>query len=159
MAPIAVVNRGFGGSTIADLVRYVDHVFYGIKPRAVVVYSGENDVAWTRRDNTQKVLKDLQIFVDLVQTKYGAPPIFFISQKLPPFHRKRWNRLRQVNELIRNFAVSRSGVTFIDITGAMFEASGEPKRELYGPDGIHMSAKGYAVWTSIIRPYLERLET
>ncbi len=152
---MVAVNRGFGGSTIADLVRYSDYIFYGLRPKAVVVYSGENDLAWSNRKNPQKVLQDLQDFVQLVQTRYGNPPIFLISQKLPPFHRARWDRLRQANDLIRQFAQGRSGVTFIDITSAMFNPNGEPRSELYGPDHIHMSPQGYAVWTSIIKPMVQ----
>ena len=43
LAPLTVVPRGFGGSTMADVLHYVDRLVMPYKPRAVVIYEGDND--------------------------------------------------------------------------------------------------------------------
>ncbi len=42
----------------------------------------------------------------------------------------------------------------IDIDPPMLDAQGKPRPELFRWDGLHMNAKGYAIWTSIIKPIL-----
>src|SRR5688572_560057 len=46
IAPLRVINRGFGGSTMADAVYWLDAVALARKPRAIVVYEGDNDIAF-----------------------------------------------------------------------------------------------------------------
>src|SRR4051812_37945707 len=40
-----VINRGFGGSSFPDVIRYVDDIILPYKPRQVVIYCGDNDLA------------------------------------------------------------------------------------------------------------------
>src|ERR1700727_2542217 len=42
MAPLDVINRGFGGSEMSDVAQYANRVVVAYKPRAVVVYAGDN---------------------------------------------------------------------------------------------------------------------
>jgi hypothetical protein len=44
MAPIPVLNRGFGGAHLRDVLRYADRIVTPYRPQAVVVYAGENDL-------------------------------------------------------------------------------------------------------------------
>src|SRR5262249_38717345 len=104
----------------------------------------------------ESVLEDLRQFLDLVQSRLGVPRIYFISIKLSPSRRGRWAHMRRANHLIEDFVSGRSGVTFIDVNRAMLDRNGEPKLELFRWDRIHLSAEGYKVWTSIIKPILQR---
>ena len=38
LAPLPIVQRGFGGSTAAELRHYLDRIVLPYKPRAVVIY-------------------------------------------------------------------------------------------------------------------------
>src|SRR5437867_1345584 len=40
-----IINRGFGGSTLPDVIRYKEDIIYPYKPKQVVIYCGENDFA------------------------------------------------------------------------------------------------------------------
>src|SRR5690349_14110968 len=40
-----IINRGFGGSSIPDVIRYRQDVIFKYKPKQVVIYCGENDFA------------------------------------------------------------------------------------------------------------------
>jgi lysophospholipase L1-like esterase len=153
MAPLAVINRGFGGAHLSHLTHFAREIFASGKPAAVVICAGENDLAAGKMP--ERVLMDFITFVDLVQIKCRVPRIYFISIKLSPLRRRKWDAIRRANELIRDSIRSHSGVTFIDINPAMAGPTGEPRRELWGPDGLHLSAEGYGVWTAVIKPVLE----
>ena len=40
-----IVNRGFGGSTLLDQLRYADDIIFPYEPKQIVIYCGENDLA------------------------------------------------------------------------------------------------------------------
>ncbi len=44
MAPLPVLNRGFGGARLSSVVHFVDRVVVQYRPRAVVLYAGDNDL-------------------------------------------------------------------------------------------------------------------
>src|SRR5579884_2735715 len=39
-----VINRGFGGSQIADVTQFADRIVFPYEPRQIVFYSGDNDL-------------------------------------------------------------------------------------------------------------------
>jgi len=45
LAPLTIIPRGFGGSSMNDALHYVDRIVIPYKPRAVAVYEGDNDIA------------------------------------------------------------------------------------------------------------------
>src|SRR5690349_15903363 len=55
-----IINRGFGGSTLPDVIRYVDDVIYPYKPKQVIVYCGENDLASSDTVSAATVLSRFQ---------------------------------------------------------------------------------------------------
>jgi lysophospholipase L1-like esterase len=75
----AFVNRGFGGSHLADSVRHADRIVTPYKPRVVVVYAGDNDLAAGKSPET--VRDDYRQFVDRVRTKLPDATIVYISIK------------------------------------------------------------------------------
>lgn len=153
MAPLNVVNRGFGGSQMAHLTHYATRIVLPYSPSTVVVYAGENDLSWPWSKKPETILRDFQEFVNLV---HGQPHtwIYFMSVKPTPTRWKQWEKQRQTNQLIEEFCGTKSNVRFIDVSTAMLDSRGKPRRELLKWDGLHPSAKCYALWTSIIRPVL-----
>lgn len=153
-APIPLVRRGFGGSTMADLLFYYDRVVLPYKPRAIIVYEGDNDVAGGK--SPQGVLADFETFVARVRDTLGRTRkktrLYFISLKPSPSREALFPKFRQVNQLLAELAARAPGVTFINIWDAMLNADGSPRRELYVDDMLHMNAKGYELWASIIKP-------
>jgi hypothetical protein len=156
MAPLPIINRGFGGAHIFHLTHFARRIIAPCTPKAIVVHAGENELGWTSRKSPESVLEDFRHFVDLVQGELKVPRVYFISIKLSPPRRGRWEAVRRANTLIEDFARTRGGVTFIDIAEAMLDGSGEPRMELLRWDRFHLSERGYALWTSIIKPILER---
>ena len=154
MKPLDVINRGFGGSQLDEVNRYVPRIVIPYHPRAVVLYCGDNDLAEPNRKSAETVLADFQRFVELV---HGALPdtwIYYVSIKPSTQRWSRWPEMQRANSLIAAFARTHERVQFIDVSSAMLDSAGKPRPDLLKEDGLHPNPKCYRLWTSIIKPVL-----
>jgi len=152
MAPIPVINRGFGGSQISDVNFYFDRVVTPYRPRAIFFYAGENDINAGKAP--EQVTADFERFMDLKTAKLGAAPVYFIALK-PSRARQDQKPLQDaVNAKIRSMAQTRADLDFVDVVPAMLDAEGRPK-DIFVADGLHMTPAGYELWTAIVRPVAE----
>jgi lysophospholipase L1-like esterase len=124
------------------------------RPRAVVLYAGENDMSWPWSKSSDTVLQDLQQFVKTVHSALPDAWIYYISLKPNPARWRNWPVFDGANRKIESWCLTEDHVRFIDVSAAMLDAHGNARRELFRRDGLHMNAQGYALWTSIIRPIL-----
>jgi len=147
-----VLNRGFGGSDIPDSVSHVDLLVIRHKPRTVVFYAGDNDIANGR--SPQQVADDYKAFVTKIHAALPQTRIAFIGIK-PSI--QRWalvDKVRAANALVREFASKDDRLGFIDVDGPMLGWDEKPRKELFIADGLHMTPAGYAIWTMLVRPFL-----
>jgi lysophospholipase L1-like esterase len=152
MAPIPVINRGFGGSTVADVDYYFDKVVAPYRPRAIVFYAGENDVS--AGEAPKDVAADFVRFMGLKDKALGAAtPVYFISLKPSKLRWAERDQQAEVNAEIRALAAKRRDLHYVDVVPAML-ADGKPK-DIYVADGLHMTPQGYALWTAVVRPVVE----
>jgi len=153
MAPLPVVNRGFGGSSTRHVNAYFDRVVTAYRPRAIVLYAGENDI--DAGESPAEVLVQVEYFMALKDYRLGRQvPVFYISQKPSKLRAAQFQRQSKANEAVKAFAAQRDDLEYIDIVPAMLE-DGRPK-DLYVQDGLHMNAAGYAIWREHVRAALER---
>jgi lysophospholipase L1-like esterase len=147
-----VLNRGFGGSEIPDSVQHADLLVIRHKPRTVIFYAGDNDIA--NGHTPQQVFDDYKAFVTKVRAALPDTRIAFIAIK-PSI--QRWamiDRIRAANALVRKYAETDDHLGYIDVDGAMLGWDEKPRKELFIADGLHMTPAGYAVWTALVRPFL-----
>jgi len=150
---IPVINRGFGGSQIADSTMYADRIAIPYHPRLIVMYAGDNDIGGGK--TPQQVRDNFKAFVDKVRSAQPDVPIDYISIK-PSI--KRWalvDKIKEANALIEQYAKSEKNVTYIDCFTPMLGPDGKPRPELLRPDGLHMTPEGYKLWVSILTPYVK----
>ncbi len=151
---LPVLNRGFGGSQISDVLHYFDRVVVPYKPETIVFYSGDNDISGGK--TTATVIGDVKKFVSLVHEKLPAARVLIIPPKPSISRWKLWPAMQQVGLAEQKLAESDDLVTYIDIAPAMLGADGKPRAELLKDDGLHMTDKGYVIWSDMVRPLLER---
>src|SRR5438445_6986241 len=154
MKPLAVINRGFGGSEYTDVNHYADRIVIAYHPAAVVVYAGDNDLASPGRKTAQSVAQDVRQFVQIVHAKLPQTWIFVLSIKPSILRWKRWPEMKEANQLIQDFLRTQDHAAYIDVGSPMLDGNGRPSSDLLVGDGLHPSAKCYALWTSIIKPIL-----
>ena len=147
------INRGFGGSQIADSTAFAHRIILPCEPRIIVLYAGDNDIAAGK--SPQRVLEDFKAFVKTIHDKLPKTRILFIAIK-PSLARWRLvERMRAANKLIAEHAEAAERLGYVDIDTPMIGQDGRPRRELFRRDGLHLSAQGYKLWTSILLPHLE----
>ncbi|HSB93757.1 MAG TPA: GDSL-type esterase/lipase family protein [Flavitalea sp.] len=148
-----VLNRGFGGSTLADLDRYLPDIVYPYQPKQILIYSGENDIA-VDSISADQVLTRFQTVFQKIRAQLPTVPIEYISIKPSPSRLKFLPVVKEANELIRNYLRGQSNTHFIDVFSSMLDGNGQPKKGIYIEDNLHMNSKGYEIWQGIIQPYL-----
>lgn len=150
---LGAINRGFGGSTIAEVNHYSDRIVLKYKPKRVVFYAGTNDIGELNHSG-QQVAQDFEKFVGIVHGKLPKTDVYFISLSVAPIRLQNATEFRDGNKRIRDYCLKAERVHFIDVTPVMRENDGRLKDELFGPDRLHMNAKGYALWIPVIRKAL-----
>ena len=156
MKPLDVINRGFGGSQIAEVNYYAARIVLPYRPRAVVLYAGENDLSMPWSKSPETVLGDFQEFVRMIHSQLPETWIYYVSMKPSPLRFSNWQTMQKANRMIEDYSRTQDRVQFIDVSAAMLNAQGKPRGELFRLDRLHMNAQGYALWTSIIKPVLLR---
>ena len=154
MKPLDAIDRGFGGSHLSHVNKYASRIVIPYRPRAVVLYAGENDMSWPWSKSPDTVLQDLQQFVKVIHTALPDAWIYYVSMKPSPARWGNWPTLDQTNQILESYCRTQDRVTFIDVSRAMLDERGTVRYELFRRDGLHMNAQGYALWTSIIKPVL-----
>ena len=149
---IQPINRGFGGSQIADSIHFADRIVLPYEPRTVVMYAGDNDIAAGK--TPQQVHQDFVTFTQVVHKQLPDTRIVYIAIK-PSLQRwKLVDTMREVNALIQATCQDDERLEFVDIDTPMIGDDGKPRPELFAKDGLHLSDEGYKLWTSLVRPHL-----
>ena len=152
LAPIPVLNRGFGGAQLPDLLRYADRIILPCQPRAVVIYAGENDLgAWWVWPG--RVVDRFRQLVERLRQANPELPIVLLAIKPSPYFAHRRARQTEANRLLRAYCEATPGLAFIDVASLLLDADGGLRPELYR-DGLHLNAGGYALWREQVRPVL-----
>jgi lysophospholipase L1-like esterase len=131
---------------------YARQIVMPYRPRAVVLYAGDNDLSYPPWKSPETVLNEFRQFVGLIHGNLPDTWIFYVSMKPAPWGD--WHLMERANRMIAAYSRTQERVQFIDVSGAMLDSQGKLRRELYDWDPMHMNASGYALWTSIVKPVL-----
>jgi lysophospholipase L1-like esterase len=155
MAPLPVLNRGFGGAQLSSVIHFVDRTVLQYRPRAVVLYAGDNDLDKRTGKTVEDVARDFQTFVSRVQAGVPEVRIYCLSIKPSRMRWSDWPRQQKANAEISALCAGDPRLGYIDVATSMLAAGEPPPRDLFRFDGLHLSAKGYALWSGIIKPRLQ----
>lgn len=150
-----ILNRGFGGSTLRDLLFYFDRIVLPYRPRAVVVYEGDNDLA--RDASAGSVAAEAIELLDRVERQLPGTPVIFLAVKPSPSRRPLLKAQQDLNQRLKAFARHRPGVLFADTFSPILDVHGEPDPQYFRPDGLHLNSLGYAAWQPAIAMALQQL--
>ena len=149
-----LINRGFCGSTLMDVIRYESDVIFPYQPKQIVIYCGENDFAGDTTLLAMEVFKRYLNLVVEIRNHLPKTEILYVSAKPSP---SRWHlaaKFKEFNTLVSQFSSSQQGFKFINVWDAMLNADGLPKPEIFIDDKLHMNKAGYDIWVPILKKYL-----
>ena len=139
-----IINRGFGGSTLAEVTHYAPRIIFPYRPRLIVLYAGDNDLASGM--TPEQVAGDYRRLVSVVRRQLPSSRIAYVSIKPSP---SRWHLIDQYREANRLIAaeISRDPTqAYVDVFTPMIGANGRPRPELFMADSLHMTRTGYDLW-------------
>ena len=149
-----ILNRGFGGSSLPDVIRYADKIIFPYQPKQIVIYCGENDLAGEPTLPAYKVFERFKELYSLIRKRLPAVPIVYVSMKPSPSRESLMAKYIAGNGFIRDFLKTDAKAKFVDVFPLMLDANGKPIKEIFGDDMLHMNRKGYAIWIREIEPAL-----
>jgi len=149
-----VINRGFGGSTVWEVDAYFDRVVTPYKPKEIVFYAGDNDLAANPPRSPDTVYADFVHFLSLKDKALGKTPVYFISVKPSKLRWEIQDRMMAVNAKVKALADRRDDLAYIDIVPIMLKPDGTPK-DIFREDRLHMTPEGYQLWAPIVDAALD----
>lgn len=155
MAPLKVVNRGYGGATVRDMFYNYNTIFSKYKPRKIVFYC-DNDISCGQgMDLTTLQTLDLyRAFFQTVVADYPGVPVYFLSIK---YCKSRWALKEEeyiLNTLMKEYAEQTPDMYFVDVSSGFLDAEGQLIDDYFKEDNLHLNKKGYEVWTNRLKPLL-----
>lgn len=153
MAPLPVINRGFGGATIGEVNYYFRRIVAKYKPRLLVFYAGENDL-YTNMP-VDSVVQDFNHFRDSMNRYLPDCRMYFIGIKPSPARWDQQAKFEEANLCFKEVCARDPRWNYVDVGKTMLDTKGLPRREIYRADSLHMNGAGYAEWTKVLKPVLK----
>jgi hypothetical protein len=152
LAPLTVIARGFGGSVMGDVLHHLDRVALRYKPRAILIYEGDNDTSYNIPANT--ILDQLRQIIARIHTELPDTRIYVMSVKPSILRVAVWEEAQAVNAGYREIAASDPLVYYVDAASPFLKADGTVMDDIFVDDDLHLNAMGNLIWGSVIRAAL-----
>lgn len=153
LAPLTIVPRGFGGSTMEDALYWIERVAIAYKPRAVVVYEGDNDTG-RYKVPPATIAGQFEKIVQKIHAALPAARVYVISVKPSVSRWDTWPQAVQTNDLLKAIDAKDDLVTYIDVATPMLKPDGKVMTDIFVEDDLHLNPKGYEIWAAAVRAVL-----
>jgi lysophospholipase L1-like esterase len=151
-----IINRGFGGSSLPDLIRYADDIIIPYHAKQIVIYCGDNDLASSDAITPDSVFVRFKVLFDMIRSKMPGENIVYVSIKPSPSRVRLKEKMDQANLLIKTYLSINTNTAFVDVYHKMLNTDGSIMSNIFLEDSLHMNATGYAIWQKAITPYLSK---
>jgi lysophospholipase L1-like esterase len=147
------INAGFGGSTVPDSTHFFPRLVLRHKPRSIVVYAGDNDLALNRP--VEKVVEDTAAFFRLAKAELPAAKLYYLPVKPSSSRLRLREKQDQVNAGVKKLIEAEPGrLVYVDLVATVLK-DGKPDDSLFKDDKLHLNAAGYAKWTAVLKDVLK----
>ncbi len=149
-----LINRGFGGSSLPHVIQYAEEIIIPYKPKQIVIYCGEND--FMNDSVTGQIVADrFKNLFNHIRESMPQVDIAFVSIKPSPSRQHLMLKMAEANSLIKDFMKKKRRTAFVNIWDQMLDEQGNPLKELFLEDMLHMNEHGYAIWQKALKPHLK----
>jgi len=150
-----IINRGFGGATLVDLIYYVEEAIIQYQPSQVFIYCGENDMADVDTVSPATVLQRFKTLHTILLKKLPrATKVFFVSLKPSVARWHLESKFIEANKLIEAYIATQKNIQYLDVHTAMLDENKEVFKDIFLADKLHMNPKGYLIWQKQFAPFL-----
>ncbi len=147
-----IINRGIPGAQISDLTHYYPTLIKRYRPRKIVFYCGDNDIAAGK--TPRQVLSDFTAFTRQLHNEPRETTLFFLAIKPSLLRWNVWPKMASANRLIKDFCLSHRRCVFIDTATPLLNRQNTPAPHLFRDNGLHLNNDGYAIWEKLLREKL-----
>jgi len=147
-----IINTGFGGSQMSDLLFYVEQLILKHKPNRIFIYEGDNDIAYGK--SIDEIMLTTAEMTDRITRENQDIVIVFISAKPSIARWELKDKYLALNIALKAYCDNKSNVYFVDVWQAMIDKDGLPRKELFAKDGLHMTEAGYWLWAKLFDKYI-----
>jgi lysophospholipase L1-like esterase len=151
LAPLNVINLGFGGSSFDWMSHYYHRVFKDLHAVEVVLYGGDNDIS--NGSSALKIAHDFLKIKDQIESRYPQATIHGMTIKPSPAREPMLDKIKEANQLLKKAVTEGDKVRQINIFDPMLNDEGKANADLFMADQLHMNRKGYDIWTQVVRTY------
>ncbi|MCL5281067.1 MAG: GDSL-type esterase/lipase family protein [Planctomycetes bacterium] len=152
---LPVINRGFGGSQVSDVLHFADRIVFPYKTSIIVFYEGDNDLAAGK--SAQRVVDDCRRFIGLVHDRQPATRIVLVGIKPSRARWSLWPEAQKANALLADLCRGDNRLFFTDLGTPLLGPDGMPAADLFLKDQLHLNDRGYAVWSRALTPVLRKI--
>ena len=157
LAPLTVIPRGFGGSAMADVLHYVDRLVIPYKPRAVVIYEGDNDTGIFGVP-PMTIASELERIVAKIHAALPQTRVYVMSVKPSLARWENWDKAQETNVLYKKLVTQDDLLTYIDVATPFLRVDGKVMDDIFVDDGLHLNEKGTRIWATTIKAALMEVE-
>jgi len=158
MEPMPVINRGVGGTGANKLIELYELGVSKFKPKAIVVYCGDEDLSKPDAD-PKKAFLNVKDFVERVKSERPTVKIALLSVKASPKHEACLEVQRKFNLMLKDFCGYNDNLSYIDISSVTLSPDGKIKTDLFKKDGFHLNNQGYDFLAKELKPSISKLWT
>lgn len=153
MSPVPVLNRGFGGSKTREVLAVFDRIVTPCQPSVIAYYCGDNDLG-TDNTDAQSAADGFIDFDKRARALWPNVRVLYVPIKASVARWRNWPAMQRANAIVRDYCEHTPGAAYIDTVTPTLTPQGTPDPSIFQQDGLHLNAKGYAIWTSVVRPVL-----
>jgi lysophospholipase L1-like esterase len=148
-----VINRGFGGSEIADSTHFAERIIFPREPRIIFLRAGGNDLFAGK--SPEQVFADFKDFVACVQVELPNTEIVFVSLSPSIARWQQAGKEKALNDMVKQFAGKNPRVKYLEAYDVSLGVDGKPRPELFVADKLHFNEEGYKLLAERVRSFLK----
>jgi lysophospholipase L1-like esterase len=158
---LACYNRGIGGDTTTGVINRLEVSLFDLEPSKIILMIGTNDINGSvSRD---QIVTNYRKILDEIKINQPTVDLYFVSVIPQNKDLESYTGIKvdetngailEINDDIKKLC-EEYGHTFVDLHSLLLDENGYLKKD-YSDDGIHLNSSGFQVWTSLIKPYLEK---
>ena len=156
LAPLTVIPRGFGGSTMADVLHYVDRLVLPYRPRAVVIYEGDNDTF--SGVSPESIADQLTEIISKIHAALPNTRVYVLSVKPSLARVNVWDKAQETTDFYKRIVAGDDRLHFIDVATPLLKVDGTVMDDVFVDDGLHLNDKGNRIWATAIKSILMEIE-